>query len=270
MYSFNYQRATSVEQARERLQAQPGARLLAGGQSLVASMKLRLTDPAELVDLGGIASLAGIRVEGRTVTIGAMTRHAEVAASAELQRALPSLAALAGGIADRMVRNMGTLGGSVANNDPAADYPSAVLALDATVITDRRRIAADAFFLGMFQTALEADELITAIEFKVPRRAAYVKYRHPASRYAIVGVYVADFGSGVRVAVTGAGPGVFRIPEMERALGGKFAPASVAGIQIPSEGLNADIHAGAEYRAEMVTVMATRAVERVLSEPASW
>lgn len=270
MYSFNYQRATSVEQARERLQAQPGARLLAGGQSLVASMKLRLTDPAELVDLGAIASLAGIRVDGRTVTIGAMTRHAEVAASAELQRALPSLAALAGGIADRMVRNMGTLGGSVANNDPAADYPSAVLALDATVITDRRRIAADAFFLGMFQTALEADELITAIEFKVPRRAAYVKYRHPASRYAIVGVYVADFGSGVRVAVTGAGPGVFRIPEMERALGGQFSPEAVANIQVPSEGLNADIHAGAEYRAEMVTVMATRAVARVLSEPVSW
>jgi carbon-monoxide dehydrogenase medium subunit len=270
MYSFHYQRATSIEQARERLQAQPGARLLAGGQSLVASMKLRLADPAELVDLGGIASLAGIRVDGRTVTIGAMTRHAEVAASADLKRALPSLAALAGGIADRMVRNMGTLGGSVANNDPAADYPSAVLALDATVITDRRRIAADAFFLGMFQTALEPDELITAIEFKVPRRAAYVKYRHPASRYAIVGVYVADFGTGVRVAVTGAGPGVFRIPDMERALGGKFAPESVAGIQIPSEGLNADIHAGAEYRAEMVTVMATRAVERVLSEPASW
>jgi len=270
MYSFNYQRATSVEQARERLKAQPGARLLAGGQSLVASMKLRLTDPAELVDLGTIASLAGIRVDGRTVTIGAMTWHAEVAASADLQRALPSLAALAGGIADRMVRNMGTLGGSVANNDPAADYPSAVLALDATVITDRRRIAADAFFLGMFQTALEADELITAIEFKVPRRAAYVKYRHPASRYAIVGVYVADFGTGVRVAVTGAGPGVFRIPDMERALGAQFSPESVASIQIPSEGLNADIHAGAEYRAEMVTVMATRAVARVLSEPVSW
>jgi len=162
------------------------------------------------------------------------------------------------------------MGGSVANNDPAADYPSAVLALDATVITDRRRIAADAFFLGMFQTALEADELITAIEFKVPRRGAYVKYRHPASRYAVVGVYVADFGSSVRVAVTGAGPGVFRIPEMERALAGKFAPESVSGIRIPSEGLNADIHAGAEYRAEMVTVMATRAVERVLGESPSW
>jgi len=270
MYSFNYQRATSVDEARARLQAQPGARLLAGGQSLIASMKLRLADPAELIDLGAIPSLAGIRIDGRTVTIGAMTQHAEVAASVELQRALPSLAALAGGIADRMVRNMGTMGGSVANNDPAADYPSAVLALDAMVITDRRRIAADAFFLGMFQTALEADELITAIEFKVPRRGAYVKYRHPASRYAVVGVYVADFGSSVRVAVTGAGPGVFRIPEMEHALAGKFAPESVSGIRIPSEGLNADIHAGAEYRAEMVTVMATRAVERVLGESPSW
>ncbi len=270
MYSFNYHRATSVEQASERLRDQPRARLLAGGQSLVASMKLRLADPVELVDLSSIAALTGIQVGDRTVTIGAMTRHAEVAASIEVQRALPSLAALAGGIADRMVRNMGTLGGSVANNDPAADYPSAVMALDATVITDRRRIASDDFFVGIFQTALNPDELITAIEFKVPRRGAYVKYRHPASRYAVVGVYVADFGGSVRVAVTGAGPGVFRVAEMEQALSKKLAPESVSAVRIPSEGLNADIHASAEYRAEMVTVMAGRAVERMLSEPASW
>ncbi|MFM7567178.1 MAG: FAD binding domain-containing protein, partial [Betaproteobacteria bacterium] len=166
MYAFDYHRATTVEQARDWLRSQPGARVLAGGQSLVASMKLRLADPAELIDLAAIPALTGIQVGDRTVTIGAMTRHAEVAASADVQRALPSLAALAGGIADRMVRNMGTMGGSVANNDPAADYPSAVLALNATVITDRRRIAADDFFLGMFQTALEADELITSIQFK--------------------------------------------------------------------------------------------------------
>jgi carbon-monoxide dehydrogenase medium subunit len=264
MYSFNYLRAASVPQASERLRSQPSARLLAGGQSLIASMKLRLTDPVELIDLSGIASLSGIQIDGQSVTIGAMTRHAEVASSAELQGALPSLAALAGGIADRMVRNMGTLGGSVANNDPAADYPAAVLALDATVITDRRDIAADAFFLGMFQTALEADEIIAAIAFRVPRRGAYVKFRHPASRYATVGVYVADFGDAVRVAVTGAGPVVFRVAEMERALASRFAPEAIADIRIPAEGLNADIHAGADYRAEMVSVMASLAVERAL------
>lgn len=266
MYSFNYLRAASVPQASERLRSQPSARLLAGGQSLIASMKLRLTDPVELIDLSGIASLSGIQIDGQSVTVGAMTRHAEVASSAELQGALPSLAALAGGIADRMVRNMGTLGGSVANNDPAADYPAAVLALDATVITDRRHIAADAFFLGMFQTALEADEIIAAIAFRVPRRGAYVKFRHPASRYATVGVYVADFGDAVRVAVTGAGPVVFRVAEMERALASRFAPEAIADIRIPAEGLNADIHAGADYRAEMVSVMASRAVERALSQ----
>jgi len=264
MYSFNYLRAASVPQASERLRSQPSARLLAGGQSLIASMKLRLTDPVELIDLSGIASLSGIQIDGQSVTVGAMTRHAEVASSAELQGALPSLAALAGGIADRMVRNMGTLGGSVANNDPAADYPAAVLALDATVITDRRDIAADAFFLGMFQTALDADEIIAAIAFRVPRRGAYVKFRHPASRYATVGVYVADFGDAVRVAVTGAGPVVFRVAEMERALASRFAPEAIADIRIPAEGLNADIHAGADYRAEMVSVMASRAVERAL------
>ena len=270
MYAFHYHRAASVGEASERLRAEPRARLLAGGQSLVASMKLRLADPAELIDLAGIESLAGITISGRSVTIGAMTRHAAVAASPELQRSLPSLAALAGGIADRMVRNMGTMGGSVANNDPSADYPCAVLALDATVITDRRRIAADDFFLGMFQTALAADELITAIEFRIPRRGAYIKYRHPASRYAVVGVYVADFGDAIRVAVTGAGPVVFRVPEMERALGAQFSTDAISGIRIASEGLNADIHASAEYRAEMVSVMAARAVERTLSETPSW
>jgi carbon-monoxide dehydrogenase medium subunit len=264
MYAFSYFRAASVSEASGRLRQQPSARLLAGGQSLIASMKLRLADPVELIDLSGIAAMTGLRFDGTSVTIGAMTRHAEVAASPALQHVIPSLGALAGGIADRMVRNMGTLGGSIANNDPAADYPSAVLALDATVITDRRSIAADSFFVGMFQTALEMDEIITAVEFRVPRRGAYMKFRHPASRYATVGVYVADFGDTVRVAVTGAGPVVFRVPEMERALSTRFAPDAISGIRIADAGLNADIHAGAEYRAEMVTVMAIRAVERAL------
>jgi carbon-monoxide dehydrogenase medium subunit len=265
MYSFSFLRAASVPEASERLRHQPSAKLLAGGQSLIASMKLRLSDPVELIDLSGIASMSGIRVDGPSVTIGAMTRHAEVAASADLQRLLPSLAALAGGIADRMVRNMGTLGGSIANNDPAADYPSAVLALDASIITDRRRIAADSFFVGMFQTALEPDEIITAVEFRVPQRGAYMKFRHPASRYATVGVYVADFGDAVRVAVTGAGPVAFRVAGMEQALRAHFAPETLAGIRIAPDGLNADIHASAEYRAEMVTVMAMRAVEQSLA-----
>lgn len=270
MYPFTYHRASSVAEAAERLRNQSGARPLAGGQSLVASMKLRLTDPPELVDLGGVSSLSGIQISDRSVRIGAMTRHAEVAASQPLRQALPSLAALAGGIGDRMVRNMGTMGGSVANNDPAADYPSALLALDATVITDKRAIGADSFFLGMFETALEPAELITAIDFRIPRRGAYIKYRNPASRYAIVGIYLADFGDTIRVAVTGAGPVVFRATEMEQALAKNFSVSALADTKLPAEGLNADIHASAAYRAEMVSVMAARAVERVLAETPSW
>jgi carbon-monoxide dehydrogenase medium subunit len=264
MYSFTYHRPNSLSEASKRIGEQSRARPLAGGQSLIASMKLRLSDPAELVDLSGIPSLSGIQVLDRSVKIGAMARHADVASSTELRQALPSLAKLAGGIGDRMVRNMGTMGGSVANNDPAADYPSAVLALNATVITDRRSIAADSFFIGMFETALEPGELITAIEYQIPRRAAYIKFRNPASRYAVVGVYVADFGGPVRVAVTGAGPVVFRASEMETALSRDFSAKAIEGIKIPPEGLNADIHASAEYRAEMVSVMAMRAVEAAL------
>ena len=270
MYPFSYHRAASVADATQRLSAQTHSKPLAGGQSLVASMKLRLSDPVALIDLGAIVSLSGIQLLDKGVRIGAMTRHAEVAASIPLQQALPSLARLAGGIGDRMVRNMGTLGGSVANNDPAADYPCAVLALDANVITDRRTIPADAFFLGMFETALASNELITAIEFRVPRRGAYMKYRNPASRYAVVGVYVADFGDSVRVAVTGAGPGVFRLTRAEAALKAQFAPSALAGITLDPKGLNADIHASADYRADMVMVMAARAVERALTEPAAW
>jgi carbon-monoxide dehydrogenase medium subunit len=264
MYSFNYQKAKSVAEATGVLGKKPDAKILAGGQTLIAAMKLRLANPSDLVDIGLVKELAGIKVEGNTVTIGAMTRHAQVAASPEVKKAIPALAALAGGIGDRMVRNMGTIGGSVANNDPAADYPAGLVALAATVITDKRKISADEFFTGMYETSLQAGEIITAVSFPVPKRAAYMKFKNPASRYAIVGVFVADFGSSVRVAVTGAGPGVFRVPEMEKALAAKFAPESVAGIKVPEDNLNSDMHAKADYRSHLITVMAKRAVEAAL------
>jgi carbon-monoxide dehydrogenase medium subunit len=265
MYSFNYQKTKSVADAAAALGKNADAKLLAGGQSLIAAMKLRLAQPAQLVDLGDVAELRGIKVDGGNVTIGAMTRHAEVASSADVKKAIPALAALAGMIGDRMVRNMGTLGGSVAHNDPAADYPAAVLGLGATVITNKRKIAADDFFKGMFETALQAGEIITAVSFPAPKRAAYMKFKNPASRYAMVGVFVAETAGGPRVAVTGAGPGVFRVPEMEKALAGKFAPESVANIAVKASGLNSDIHASAEYRAHLITVMAKRAVAAALT-----
>jgi carbon-monoxide dehydrogenase medium subunit len=265
MYSFNYQKTKSVADAAAALGKNADAKLLAGGQSLVAAMKLRLSQPAQLVDLGEVDELRGIKVDGGGVTIGAMTRHAEVASSADVKKAIPALAALAGGIGDRMVRNMGTIGGSVAHNDPAADYPAAVLGLNATIVTNKRKIAADDFFKGLFETALQAGEIITAVSFPVPKRAAYMKFKNPASRYALVGVFVAETGGGPRVAVTGAGPGVFRVPEMEKALAAKFAPESVANIAVKSSGLNSDIHASAEYRAHLITVMAKRAVAAALS-----
>jgi carbon-monoxide dehydrogenase medium subunit len=265
MYSFNYQKTKSVADAAAALGKNADAKLLAGGQSLIAAMKLRLSQPAQLVDLGDVAELRGIKMDGGNVTIGAMTRHAEVAFSADVKKAIPALAALAGMIGDRMVRNMGTLGGSVAHNDPAADYPAAVLGLGATVITNKRKIAADDFFKGMFETALQAGEIITAVSFPAPKRAAYMKFKNPASRYAMVGVFVAETAGGPRVAVTGAGPGVFRVPEMEKALAGKFAPESVANIAVKASGLNSDIHASAEYRAHLITVMAKRAVAAALT-----
>jgi len=264
MYAFKYQKAASVDAAAASLAAAPQAKLMAGGQSLTAAMKLRLADVGQIIDLGAIQGLSGVQVEPNTVTIGAMTRHAEVAASPAVQSAIPALATLAGGIADRMVRNMGTIGGSVANNDPAADYPAGLLALGATVVTNRRRILADDFFTGMFETALESGEIVTAVSFPVPTRAAYMKFKNPASRYAIVGVFVADFGGRVRVAVTGAGPAVFRVSAMEQALTASFLPSAIAGLTIPQEGLNSDIHAPADYRAHLIKVMAMRAVETAL------
>jgi len=266
MYQFNYHKPGSMADAASLLTRNPDAKLLAGGQSLVAAMKLRLAAPAELVDLAALTELRGIRAEAGKLSIGAMTRHAEVASSKEVMQSIPALAALASSIGDRMVRNMGTLGGSIANSDPAADYPAGVLGLDATVNTNRRKIPADQFFKGLFETALDPGEIITSVSFPVPRRAGYAKFKNPASRYALVGVFVSESGSGVRVAVTGAGPSAFRVPEMEKALAARFSPDALTGIKIPANGLNSDIHASSEYRAHLVTVMAKRAVQAALGK----
>ena len=263
MYPFTYERPDSIAAAARR--AASGAKILAGGQTLLASMKLRLANPDVLVDLGGIADLVGICRDGQSIVIGAMTRHAAVAAHAEVLAALPALADLAGNIGDRQVRAMGTLGGSVANNDPAACYPSAVLALGATVVTTQRRIAADDFFTGMFSTALQDGELITAISFPIPRRAAYMKFKQPASRFAMVGVFVAQFDAGVRVAVTGAAAGVFRHAGLEAALGRSFTSEAAAAVTIDATDLSSDIHASAAYRANLVSVQAQRAVAKALA-----
>ena len=261
MYAFNYQNPKSLADAAAALSKGGDVKLLAGGQSLIAAMKLRLSAPTDLIDLGGIKELSGIKVEGNNISIGAMTRHAEVARSKEVQAKIPALAGLAGGIGDRMVRNMGTIGGSLAHNDPVADYPAGVLGLNATIHTNKRKIAADDFFKGMFETALAAGEIIVSVSFPVPKRAAYIKFKNPASRYAIVGVLAAETSSGVRVAVTGAASSVFRVAVMEKALAAKWSPDSVAGITVPAGNLNSDLHASAEYRAHLITVMARRAVE---------
>jgi aerobic carbon-monoxide dehydrogenase medium subunit len=265
MHAFEYHRPSSTQDATALASKKSEGRYLAGGQSLVQAMKLRLSSPTDLIDLGTIKELGGIKVSGSSVEIGAMTRHADVAGSSEIKKALPSLAAMAEMIGDRQVRHMGTLGGSIANSDPAADYPAAVLALNATVTTTKRKIPADQYFKGLYETALEPGELITSVSFQVPKRGAYMKFRNPASRFALVGVYVADFGSGnVRVGVTGAGPNAFRQTEMEKALSSKFAPESVASIKVKPAGLNNDLHASPEYRAHLITVMCRRAVEAAL------
>ena len=264
MHAFNYHRPGNLKDAAALAGKHGEGKLLAGGQSLVQAMKLRLASPSDLIDLGAVTDLQSLKSEGGAVTIGAMVRHAEVAGSSAVKGAIPALAALAGMIGDRQVRNMGTIGGSLANNDPAADYPAAVLGLGATITTNKRKIEADKFFKGLYETALEAGEIITSVSFPAPKRAAYMKFKNPASRFAIVGVFVADFGGSVRVAVTGAGPGVFRQADMEKALAAKFDPASVANIKQKQDGLNTDLHASAEYRAHLVTVMARRAVEAAL------
>ena len=263
MYAFTYERpATQADALRL---AQAGGKLLAGGQTLLASMKLRLAAPEQVVDLGGIAALQGIRREGQALVIGAMTRHCDVAESAEVRTALPALAHLAGLIGDRQVRARGTLGGSVANNDPAADYPAALLGLGATVHTTARQIPADSFFQGLFTTALDEGEIITAVSFPIPQRAAYVKFAQPASRFALVGVFVAQTAGGVRVAVTGGGNGVFRHKPMEAALGASFTPAALAGVATEEADMSSDLHGSAAYRAHLVGVMAQRAVAQALA-----
>jgi carbon-monoxide dehydrogenase medium subunit len=262
MYNFTYTQADSVRAAARALAKQPEAKLLAGGQTLLPTMKMRLAAPEALIDLGKLAELKGIERRGRSVVIGAMTTHGDVHDSPVVKEAIPALAELAGVIGDPAVRSRGTIGGSVANNDPSADYPAACLALDATIHTNKRRIAAADFFTGLFQTALEDGEIVTKVGFPVPSRAGYMKFRNPASRYALVGVFVAKRGREVRVAVTGAGAnGVFRWTAAEQALQTRFSPKSLDGVTHPAEGLNGDIHASPEYRAHLIGVMARRAVE---------
>jgi len=258
MHNFDYHRPTSLADAAKQLSGE--AKLVAGGMTLIPTLKQRLAQPSSLVDLGGIAELKGIKSEGGGLTIGAMTTHAEVAHSAEVKKTIPALAVLAEGIGDPQVRNRGTIGGSISNNDPAADYPAGLVALGATVITNKRKIAADDFFKGMFETALQDGEIVTAVSFPKPDKAAYMKFPNPASRYAMVGVFVTKTGGGIRVAVTGAGPSVFRATEMEKALAGSFSADAIKSVKVPASGLNSDMHGSAEYRAHLVNVMARRAV----------
>ena len=259
MYDFAYHKPSSVADA-VALLADPDARPISGGQTLLPALKHRLDRPAALVDLSGIAELRGVKREGNELVIGAMTRHDQVNTDPLITGSIPALARMAGMVGDTQVRNRGTMGGSLANNDPAADYPAAALALGATMVTDRRNLPADEFFQGMFATALEPGELLTAIRFPIPEKAGYAKMRNPASRYVMAGVFVARGPAGVRVVVNGAGPGVFRQKEMEAALSAKWSPDAVTGIRQSAEGLNADIHGSAEYRAHLVSVMAGRAV----------
>jgi carbon-monoxide dehydrogenase medium subunit len=262
MYDFAYHRPKTLAEATAALKGKPEARAMSGGMTLIPTLKQRLAKPSDVVDLNGIKELAGIKVDGSGVTIGGMTRHADVAASADVKKAIPALAHLAGHIGDPAVRNRGTLGGSVANSDPAADYPAAVLGLGATITTTSRTIKADDFFKGLFETALEDGELITGVTFPNADKAGYMKFPNPASRYAMVGVFVAKTGNTVRVAVTGAGPCAFRVKAMEDALAKNFSSDAIKGITIPADGLNSDIHGSAEYRAHLVNVMARRAVDQ--------
>jgi aerobic carbon-monoxide dehydrogenase medium subunit len=267
MYNFTFHRPETLRQAVNLLTKNEEAKLLAGGHTLLPTMKLRLAGPPHLIDLSRVEGLAGIALAGRSITIGAMTRHVDVHTSPVVQEHAPVLAKLAGMIGDPAVRHMGTIGGSVANNDPTADYPAACLALGATIITNKRRIKADDFFTGMFSTALEPAEIITKVSFPLPKKAAYQKFRNQASRYALVGVFVAKRGSENRVAVTGAGAnGVFRVTAFEEALKKRFSPKSLEGLTVPATGLNSDIHGSAEYRAHLIGVLARRAVAEAIGK----
>jgi carbon-monoxide dehydrogenase medium subunit len=270
MYNFAFHRPTGLRQASNMLGKLEEAKILAGGQTLIPTMKLRLASPGNIVDLNALPELAGIELKGRSIVIGAMTRHVDVANSDVVKQNIPALAYLAGLIGDPAVRHRGTIGGSIANNDPNSDYPAACLGLGATVITTKGKHTADDFFKGMFETALEGDEIITKVSFPIPKKAGYEKFRNQASRFALVGVFAAKRGSEIRVAVTGAGSnGVFRVPSFEEALKKRFAPKSLEGVTIPADGMNADIHGSAEYRAHLVGVMARRAVTRANEAPES-
>ena len=260
MYETHYHRAGSVDEATKLMADAEGGKYVAGGQTLIPTMKQRLAAPEDLVDLSGLPGLADVAMEGDILVIGAMTRHADVAASPLVKEKLPALANLASRIGDQQVRHRGTIGGSISNNDPAADYPAAVLALNAEIVTSKRTIAADDFFTDLFETALAEDELVTGVDFPIAEAAAYVKFTNQASRFALVGVFIARRGDAVRVAVTGAGPSVFRVEEMERALAGNFNAKALVGISVAADGLNTDLHAGAEYRAHLINVLARRAV----------
>ena len=265
MYEFKYLRAATLAEAGDLLAKHPEAKLMAGGQTFIPTLKARLAQPSHVIDLGRVKELRGISVAGGVVTIGAITRHVEVANSADVKAAIPALAALASGIADQQVRNRGTIGGSIANNDPAADYPSAVLALGATVVTTRREIDAADYFQGIFATALEEGEIIRAIRFPIPKRAAYSKFPHPASGYAMAGAFVAETASGVRVAITGAGAsGVFRWSAAEAELTKKFSVGALDGIAVDANDCISDLHAGSDYRAHLAAVMTRRAVRKLI------
>ncbi len=264
MYDFTYHRPNSLEAAVRLTAAIEDAKPLAGGMSLLPTLKQRLSQHSDIVDLAGLESLAGIRRDGNELVIGAMTRHADVASSADVKAAIPALTVLADGIGDPMVRNRGTIGGSIANADPAADYPSSVLGLGASIVTDRRNIAGDVFFKGLFETALDVGEIITAVRFPIPERAGYAKFPNPASRFAIVGVFVAKTFEGVRVAVTGAGPFAFRLSDAEARLANNFTPEALDGLVVSQANLNSDIHASAEYRAHVIVVMAKRAIAQAV------
>ena len=267
MYAFTYHRPGTVRQAANMLVKNEDAKLLAGGMSLLPTMKLRLAGPPQILDMWAIDGLSGIEESGRTITIAAMTKHFEVNNSPVVQKAIPVLAHMAGLIGDPAVRHMGTIGGSIANNDPNADYPAACLALGATIVTNKRRLKPEEFFQGLFTTALESDEIITKVMFPLPKKAAYQKFRNQASRYALVGVFVGKRGSEIRVAVTGAGAnGVFRVPAFEEALKKRFSPKSLEGLSVSAEGLNSDIHGSAEYRAHLIGVLARRAVAEAIGK----
>jgi carbon-monoxide dehydrogenase medium subunit len=268
MYAFKIHRPTTVRQAAGLLQREEEPKLLAGGHTLIPTMKLRLAGPKHIVDMSQIEDLIGIEDSARSITIGAMTTHHTVANSDVVKAAIPALADLAGMIGDPAVRHRGTIGGSIANNDPNADYPAACLGLGATIITNKRRIEADDFFKGLFETALEGDEIITKVQFPKVSKAAYIKFPNPASRFALVGVFVAKRSSEIRVAVTGAGSnGVFRVPSFEEALKKRFGPKSLEGMTIEADGMSSDIHGSAEYRAHLVGVLARRAVAKAVERP---